>query len=112
MPVYDTLKAAVLTQKPCIIAKPHEPQRKICPYRIGRSDDGIMNVLYYQFEGYTSRPSGLKPDGDSANWRCNHVADIEFAEITQGNWHEPLQKPKKRGPCIADLCDAEVKNYY
>lgn len=112
MAVYDTLKQAILSTKPCVIAKPIEPPRKICPYRIGMSAKGDMNILYYQYDGYTSQSGGLQPDGSSANWRCNRVADIETTQIIEEPWHEPAQKPKKRGPCVADACDAEVAGYY
>ncbi len=106
--VYNTLKQAIDSVKPCLIAKANEPSRKICPYRLGNSAKGEMNVSYYQYGGYTSRATGLQPDGSSANWRCAHVADICQAAIINEKWHEPLQKPKKHGPCVADPPDAEV----
>jgi hypothetical protein len=111
MSIYDTLRQAVAAQKPCVISKPGESERKICPYRLGASDQGDMNVLYYQYDGYTSRPGGLQPDGSSANWRCNHVADIGMAGIIDEAWHGPTVKPKNRGPCVINLV-VEVANYY
>jgi len=110
MSVYDTLLQAVLTRKPCLISKPGEPQRKICPYRLGKSSEGETNVIYYQYDGYTSQPGGLQPDGSSANWRCNHVTDIGEAESIEEGWHEPTNKPKTRGECVVDAA-AEVKYY-
>lgn len=107
MSVYETLRQAIIAKSACVIAKPGEPWRKICPYRLGRSSQGEENVLYYQFDGYTSSAGGLQPDGASANWRCNHVADIATAEIIGDPWHEPTVKPKTAGRCVVDL-DVEV----
>jgi hypothetical protein len=68
-----------------------------------------LNVLYYQYEGYSSR--GLQPEGSSGNWRCNRIADIATAEIIDAAWRQPIQKPKTRGNCVG-LLDVEVKDYY
>jgi hypothetical protein len=110
MNVNDTLTQAILAKKPCIIAKPGEPARKICPYRLGKSGKGEQNIIYYQHDGYTSRAGGLQPDGSTENWRCNHVADTGTAEIINEPWHEPVQKPKARGKCV--VYDYVEVNYY
>jgi hypothetical protein len=44
-----------LRKKPGKIAKPGEPKRKVCPYLLGQSSAGEVNVLYSQYEGYCSR---------------------------------------------------------
>jgi len=111
MSIYDTFRQAITAQKPCVISKPGEPERKVCPYRLGDSVNGDANVPYYQYDGYTSRSGGLQPDGSSANWRCNHVADIGMARIIDEAWHEPTIKPQSRGPCVVNLV-VEVANYY
>jgi len=66
MNIYETLRTSIISKKPCKASKPGEPERKVCPYLIGKSSEGEVNVLYYQFEGYSKR--GLKEDGSSANW--------------------------------------------
>jgi hypothetical protein len=109
MNIYETLRAGILGKKPCTIAKPNEPERKVCLYLIGKSSKGEVNVLYYQFGGYSKR--GLKEDGSSANWRCSRIAEISSAEILDEPWHQPIQKPKTRGSCVVSI-DAEVKGYY
>jgi hypothetical protein len=109
MNVHETLRMGALGKKPCKISKPGEPERKICPYLIGKSKDGEINVLYYQYDGYSSR--GLREDGSSANWRCNRVSDIASAEIVDEPWRQPIQKPKTRGSCVVSV-DAEVEGYY
>jgi hypothetical protein len=108
MNVYEVLKESILSKSPCRIAKFGEPPRDICPYRLGTSSKGVMNVIYYQFGGYTTHAGGLEPDGSSANWRCNHVADIETAYKIDGSWHEPNVKPKTRGYCVV-YADAAVQ---
>jgi hypothetical protein len=108
MNVYQTLRAAILSKSPCVISKPGEPERQICPYRLGRSAKEALNVVYYQFGGYTTRAGGLKPDGSTENWRCNHVVDIATARIINGTWHEPTAKPKTRGYCVVHV-DVEVE---
>jgi hypothetical protein len=105
MNVYDTLRQAIIAMKPCRIAKPGEPDRLVCPNRIGLSSKGVRNVIYYQFDGYSSR--GLQPDGSDQNWRCNHVDDLSSAQIIDGPWHSPTNKPKTRGPCVTQV-DVEV----
>ena len=111
MGVYQTLRQAILTKQPCLIAKPGEPPRRVCPYRLGKSAKGEVNVIYYQFGGYTKHPGGLKPDGYSENWRCNHVADIERASMLDERWHEPNARPRTSGAssgrCVVDA-DVEV----
>ncbi|HTA22009.1 MAG TPA: hypothetical protein VK763_00630 [Terriglobales bacterium] len=109
MNIYDTLKTSIASKKPCAIAKPNEPERKVCPYLIGKSSKGEVNVMFYQFGGYSKR--GLKEDGSSANWRCSRVAEIASAEISDEPWHQPIQKPKTRGNCVVSV-DAEVEGYY
>ncbi len=111
MNVYEVLREAIISKKPCRIVKPGEPDRKACPYRLGKSAKGEENVLYYQYEGYTSRPGGLAPAGSSDNWRCNPVVRIETAVIVDELWHEPTVKPKSRGSCVVHL-DVEVEGYY
>jgi hypothetical protein len=86
-----------------------EPKRKVCPYLLGQSSEGGVNVLYSQYEGYSSR--GLQEGGSSANWCCNRISDIASAEIVDEPWHQPMQKPKTRGSCVVSV-DAEVEDYY
>jgi hypothetical protein len=64
MGAYEALRVSVLGKKPCKISKPGQPERKVCPYLIGKSKDGEANVLYYQYEGYSLR--GLREDGSGA----------------------------------------------
>ena len=109
MSIYETLRTAVLGRKSCKISKPGEAERKICPYLVGKSKEGQVNVLYYQYDGYSSR--GLREDGSSANWRCNRISDIASAEIVNEPWRQPIQKPKTRGSCVVSV-DAEVEGYY
>src|SRR5713101_6669115 len=65
-PLMTTLRMGALRKKPCKIAKPGEPKRKVCPFLLGKSSEGEVNVLYYRYEGYSSR--GLEEGGSSANW--------------------------------------------
>ena len=109
MSVYETLRTGVLGKKPCKISMLGEPERKVCPYIIGKSNKGENYVLYYQYGGYSS--SGLKDDGSSGNWRCSRVADIVRAETVDEPWRQPIQKPKTRGTCVV-VVDAEVEDYY
>jgi hypothetical protein len=109
MNIYETLRMSALGKRPCKISKPGEPERKICPYLIGKSKDGETNVLYYQYDGYSSR--GLREAGSSANWRCNRISDIASVEIVDEPWRQPIQKPKTRGSCVVSV-EAEVEGYY
>ena len=109
MNVYETLRMGALGKKPCKIFVRDEPERKVCPYLIGKSNKGEDHVLYYQYGGYSS--SGLKDDGSSENWRCGRVADIARAETVDELWRQPIQKPKTRGTCVV-VVDAEVAGYY
>ena len=99
MNIYETLRMGALGKRPCRISKSGEAERKMCPYLIGKSKDGEVNVLYYQ------------EDGSSANGRCNRISDIASAEIVDEPWHQPIQRPKTRGSCVVSV-DAEVEGYY
>jgi hypothetical protein len=109
MTIYDTLRESILSQRPCRISRSGQPERKVCPYRIGKSSEGDLNVLYYQYAGYSE--SGLRPAGSNANWRCNRISEITTAEIMDEAWRQPLQKPETRGTCVISS-DIEVKDYY
>jgi hypothetical protein len=109
MSIYETMRMTVLGKKPCKISKLGEPERKVCPYLIGKSKAGELSVLYYQYAGYSSR--GLKGNGSSGNWRCNRVSDIASAEILDEPWHQPIQKPKTRGRCVV-FVDTQVEGCY
>lgn len=109
MNIYETLRMGIIVRKPCKISKAGELERKVCPYLLGKSNEGEVNVLYYQYEGYSGR--GLREDGSSANWRCNRISDIANAGMVDEVWHQPIQKPKTRGNCVVSV-DAEVEGYY
>ena len=109
MTVCETLRESILSKRPCRISRSGQPERKVCPYLIGKSSEGDFNVLYYQYAGYSE--SKLQPDGSSANWRCNRISEITIAEIIDEAWRQPTQKPKTRGNCVM-LPDIEVKDYY
>ena len=111
MSVHEKLAQAILYKKPCLISKSGEAQRKICPYRLGKSREAVVNVLYYQYDGYTARSGGLRPDGSSDNWRCNRVSDIDAVDLIDEGWHQPIQKPKNRGPCVEHEY-VEISGYY
>jgi hypothetical protein len=109
MNIYETIRTAILAKKACEISKLAEPERKVCPYLLGKSSGGVLNVLFYQYDGYSK--GGLKEKGSTANWRCARILDIASAEIIDEDWHAPNQKPKVRGTCVASI-DAEVEGYY
>jgi hypothetical protein len=109
MNVYETLRMSVLSEKPCRISMLDGPERKVCPYIIGKSNKGEDYVLYYQYGGHSS--SGLRDNGSNANWRCNRIADVSSAEIVDELWRQPMQKPKTRGSCVV-VVDVEVAGYY
>src|SRR5258708_10906598 len=98
MSIYETLRTAVLGRKSCKISKPGEAERKICPYLVGKSKEGQVNVLYYQYDGYSSR--GLREDGSSANSRCNRISEIATAEIVIEPSRQPIQKTKSPTTCV------------
>ena len=109
MNVYETVRLGVLSKKPCKIFVRNEPERRVCPYLVGKSSNGEDYVLYYQYGGYSA--SGLQDDGSSGNWRCGRVADIAHVEIVDESWHQPVQKPKTRGTCVVAV-DVEIEGYY
>src|ERR1700736_5270779 len=57
-----------------------------------KSSENDLNLLYYQYEGYSSR--GLQPEGSSGNWRCNRISDIATAKIINAAWRQPIQNLK------------------
>src|SRR6266436_4938622 len=101
MNIYETLRMGALGKKPCKISKSGEPERKVCPYLIGKSKDGEINVLYYQYDGYSAR--GLREDGSSSNCRCKRGSDIASAGVVDEPWLQSAQKPKTRGTCFVSI---------
>jgi len=61
---------------------------------MGKSSKNDLDVLYCQYEGYSSR--GLQPEGSSGNWRCNRISDIATAEIIDAAWRQPIQNLNTR----------------
>ena len=55
MSVYGTQRESILGRRPCRIYKFDQTERKVCPCRLGKSSENDLNVLYYQYEGYSSR---------------------------------------------------------
>lgn len=79
--------------------------RECSPHAIGLKA-GKVNVLVYQFAGYTSK-GPVVGDGPS-NWRCLDGSKITELEIVDGEWHT-FSNHSQPSTCI-DTMIAQVQS--
>jgi hypothetical protein len=102
--IYQLVWTAVSSKRP-IAAIYHKRRRLLCPHRLGRSSEGQLRVLCYQY-GRGSE-SGLQPAGSPANWRCLALEKLSRVELLQDVWRTA---PNHSCPtrCVVDAdIDAE-----
>ena len=81
--IYKVVWTAVANKKP-IEARYQGRPRLFCPHRLGRTREGQLRVLCYQFGGESQ--SGLHPVGSPANWRCVALEKLSRVKLVEGPW--------------------------
>jgi hypothetical protein len=97
--IYDLLKKAVAARTP-IAAIYNARRRFLCPHILGRSKDGSLHALCYQFGGGSH--SGLQPKRSPDNWRCIRVDMLSEVELIEGRWRSPENHSRPQ-TCIANV---------
>jgi len=82
---FQIVKNAILRKSP-VSAIYDGRTRLLCPHVLGRSKNGGVQALFYQFGGESnSRP--IEPDGSPVNWRCLALDRLSNVQPIQGDWH-------------------------
>src|SRR5215831_4942955 len=79
--IYRLVWTAVSNKQP-IEANYQGRHRLFCPHRLGRSREGQLRVLCYQYGG--DNQSGLQPAGSPANWRCVALEKLSKVKLVEG----------------------------
>ena len=82
--IYALLRSAAIRKQPVAAIYDNLP-RLVCPHILGRSKDGHLRALCYQFGG--SSGSGLRSGSDGVGgWRCLAVNKLSQVELQDGDW--------------------------
>jgi hypothetical protein len=102
--IYRLVWTAISVKRP-VSAVYHKRRRLLCPHRLGRSAEGQLRVLCYQYGGESE--SGLQPVGSPQNWRCLALEKLGKVELLEDSW-QTAPNHSRMGRCIqhADI-DAE-----
>ena len=102
--IYRLVWRAVANKQP-IEAGYQGRSRLFCPHRLGRSREGQLSALYYQYGG-DSR-SGLQPVGSPANWRCIAIEKLSRVKLRRDRWRT-APNHSRPASCVIDAdIDAE-----
>lgn len=102
--IYKLIWTAIANHQP-IEASYQGRYRLFCPHRLGRTRQGELRVLCYQYGG-DSR-SGLDPLDLSANWRCVALEKLGRVKLVDGDWHT-APNHSRPASCVAEAdIDAE-----
>ncbi|HLH02183.1 MAG TPA: hypothetical protein VKX25_05400 [Bryobacteraceae bacterium] len=78
----------------------NECRRSLCPYVLGRSKEGDLRLLCYQYAGRSS--SGLAPCGSPENWRCIVLGKLRSVRMLNEPWIT-LEQHTRPQTCIAKV---------
>jgi len=97
--IYAVLCFAAIRRKPVAAIYDNLP-RLLCPHVLGRSKDGHLRALCYQFGG--SSGSGLRSSSDGVGgWRCLEVNRLSQVELQDGDWR--TESHASRQSCVEQI---------
>jgi len=97
--VYGLLRIAAVGKRPVAAMYDGLP-RLLCPHILGRSKDGHLRALCYQFGG--SSGSGLRSGSDGVGgWRCLTVNKLSQVELQDGDWR--TDSHASRQSCVEQI---------
>ena len=103
--IYRLVWTAVSGRRP-IVAVYHSRRRLLCPHRLGRSAEGELRVLCYQYGGDSE--SGLQSVGSPANWRCLALEKLSRVQLLEGVVWRTAPNHSRPQTCVQDAdVDAE-----
>jgi hypothetical protein len=102
--IYRLVWTAVKSKRPFEAIYNRRP-RLFCPHRLGRSKEGKLRVLCYQYGGESE--SGLQPAGSPANWRCIALEKLSRVKLVEDGWRT-APNHSRLASCVVDAdIDAE-----
>lgn len=101
MDTYQTIKQAIIDHV-CLTANYKGNVRHFSPHALGSNDEGEINVMTYQYGGYSN--TKLPYDGD---WRCFQVNLLQDVRRNDDQWHTKNDH-SKRNRCVTRV-DIQVK---
>ena len=97
--VYGLLRIAAVGKRPVAAMYDGLP-RLLCPHVLGKSKDGHLRALCYQFGG--SSGSGLRSGSDGVGgWRCLTVNKLSQVELQDGDWR--TDSHASRQSCVEQI---------
>jgi len=104
--IYGLLRLAATRRQPVAAMYDGLP-RLLCPHVLGKSKDGHLRALCYQFGG--SSGSGLGRSGDGVGgWRCLTVNKLSQVELQDGDWR--TDSHARRQSCVEQIdIDADAQ---
>ena len=101
MDTYDFIRQAVIDR--CSLTANYDGKtRSFSPHAIGRDNEGGVNVMTFQYGGYSSQ--GLPPGGD---WRCFEVRRLQNVIRNSDQWHTSNDH-SRRNTCVTKV-DVEAR---
>ncbi len=97
--VLRLVKQAIF-QKACLTARYGGYLRLLAPHILGRTKDGVLQVLAYQYGGESR--SGLSHPHSPDNWRCIALERLTEVEINDDRWHTPANHSRPQ-TCVATV---------
>lgn len=102
--IYQLLRTAVLSKRP-IRATYDGRDRWFCPHRLGKSREGQLRVLCYQYGAQSG--SGWQAAGSAANWRCIAVEKLRRVALLEGAWYTAPNHSRPQTCVVETDVDAE-----
>lgn len=97
--IYGLLRSAAIRRIPVAAIYDNLP-RVLCPHVLGRSKDGHLRALCYQFGG--SSGSGLRRGSEGVGgWRCLAVDKLSHVELLDGDWK--TESRASRQSCVEQI---------
>ena len=96
--IYGLLRLAATRRQPVAAMYDGLP-RLFCPHVLGRSKDGHLRALCYQFGG--SSGSGLRSGDGIGGWRCLTVNKLSQVELQDGDWR--TDSHSRRQSCVEQI---------
>ena len=94
------LFARAMREKKQILCNYHNTPRALCPIILGRTK-GAEVALTYQFAGKSEKGEPVR-----GGWRCLKLADVSFARLQEGPWHQGARESGRQS-CV-EIVDLDI----
>ena len=97
--IHQRVRVAIRERRP-ISAMYQGHARKLCPHVLGRNKQGQRQMLCYQYGGASQ--SGLRPEGDPANWRCIAMSGLSDVQLLNEPW-QTAESYSRQQTCVEQI---------